>query len=146
MENEKFQELVIGKFEVMDEKFNNIDEKFDKIDEKFNNIDKKFDKIDEKFDSIDIRFDKLDRRIDDLDNRQCNLECDFKVMLKMMEKFNEKLDSFGQNQKRLERIVLRMENDSAAKVRAVFEKSDVHDYRLNDYELRIKTLEEKIEE
>ena len=139
MENEKFQEFVIGKFE-------SFDEKFDKIDEKFDGIDKKFDSIDKKFDSIDTRFDKLERKIDDLDNRQCNLECDFKVMLKMMERFNEKLDSFGQNQERLERIVLRMENDSTTKVSALFEKSDIQDYRLNDHELRIKTIEEKIKE
>ncbi len=101
MENEKFQELVIGKF--------------DNIDKKFDSIDKKFDSIDKKFDSIDQKFDKLDGRIDELDKRQSNLECDFKVMLKMMEKFNEKLDSFGQNQERLELIVLRMENDSTTK-------------------------------
>ncbi len=124
MENEKFQELVIGKFD---------------------SIDNKFDSIDKKFDSIDKKFDKLDKRIDELDKRQSNLECDFKVMLKMMEKFNEKLDSFGQNQERLERIVLRMENDSTTKVRALFEKSDIHDYRLNDHDIRIKTLEEQIE-
>ncbi len=138
MENEKFQQLVIGKFD-------SIDKKFDSIDKKFDSIDKKFDSIDKKFDSIDKKFDKLDGRIDELDKRQNNLECDFKVMLKMMEKFNEKLDSFGQNQERLERIVLKMENDSTTKVRALFEKSDIHDYRLNDHDFRIKTLEEKIE-
>lgn len=122
MDNEKFQELVLKKLDSLDNRVGSLEGKVD---------------------SLDNRVGSLEGKVDSLDKRQDSLECDFKVMLKMMEKFSEKLDSFGQNQERLERIVLRIENDSMNKVRALFEKSDIHDDRLNDHEERLKTLEEK---
>ncbi len=66
--------------------------------------------------------------------RQSNSECDFKSMLKMMEKFSEKLD-------KIEGTVVKIENNSTAKVRALFDKADIQDYRLEEHETRLKTLE-----
>jgi len=90
----------------------------------------------EKLDSLEEKVDSLERNVTSLDKRQGSLECDFKVMLKMMEKFGEKQD-------RLEKIVLMIENDSMRKVRSLFEKSDIHDNRLDNHESRLKILEGK---
>ena len=136
MDNEKFQELTLKKFE--------------KVDKKFDSVDKRLDGVDQRLDGVDKRLDCIDKKLESLDKRQSSLECDFKVMLKIMGKFSEKLDNFGEkldnfghNQERLERIVLRMENDSITKVRALFERSGIHENHLNDHESRIKTLEGK---
>ena len=58
----------------------------------------------DKLDKLDKKQDDFDKRLHILDKRQSNTECDIKVMLKLMEEL-------GEGQKRLEKIVLRMEND-----------------------------------
>ena len=73
-------------------------------------------------------------KMEKIAKRQSNSEYDFKSMLKIMEKFSEKLD-------KIEGTVVKIENNSTAKVRALFDKADIHDYRLEEHETRLKTLE-----
>ncbi len=118
MDNKRFQELVLKKLD-----------KLDKLDKKQDDFDKRLHNFDEKL----VNF---GNKLDFLDKRQSNTECDTKVMLKLMEEL-------GEGQKRLEKIVLRMENDTTSKVRGLFEKCDIHNDRLNDHDARLKVLEEK---
>ncbi len=92
---------------------------------------------------IDGKQSEFDEKLHSFDKGLSNLECDNKVLHKMMVKIGEQLDGLTQGQKRLERIILRMENDSNNKIRALFEKSGIHEDKLNDHDARLNILEEK---
>ncbi len=139
MDNEKFQELVLKKLDKVD----SLGEKLDSLDGKVGSLDKKADSLDavvnslhNKVASLDYKVNSLDEKVDSLDERQGNLECDFKLMFKMMSDFSDKLN-------RIENIVVRIENDTTTRVRALFEKYDIHNNRLENHESRIKVLEAK---
>jgi len=71
-ENNKFDNNIDEKFDIINKKFDIINKKFDEIDEKLNN-NKKFDIINKKFDEIDEKLNN-DEKFDEIDEKLNNDE------------------------------------------------------------------------
>ena len=62
-------QLIHGRLDNMDRRFDNIDGRLDNMDRRFDNIDGRFDNMDRRFDNIDGRFGNMDRHFDNIDGR-----------------------------------------------------------------------------
>lgn len=110
----KYNQKVL--FPALDYKFAKIDDKFAKIDDKFAKIDDKFAKIDDKFAMMDKRFDGIDKEI------------------------QEKFDKIMIGQDKLFKIIEDLRSDKIAGSEACKRQ----DQKLENHEIRIKVVEQKI--
>jgi len=73
MDNEKFQELIIEQFGIMNKRFESIDQKFGQIDQKFGQIDQRFSKIDDTLIRMENKMDEKFSALFEARNIQNNI-------------------------------------------------------------------------
>ena len=56
-------QLIHGRLDNMDRRFDLVDQRFDNMDRRFDLVDRRFDNMDQRFDNMDRRFDLLDKRV-----------------------------------------------------------------------------------
>ena len=62
-------QLIHGRLDNMDRRFDLVDQRLDNMDRRFDLVDQRFDNVDQRFDNVNQRFDNMDRRFDLLDKR-----------------------------------------------------------------------------
>jgi archaellum component FlaC len=116
------------------------------MDKRLDEVDKRLDGMDKRLDGMDKRLDGMDKRLDGMDKRLDGMDTLIEKLVVGQRKFNREVnarfDTVEESIAFTRRVVIRIENDLAGKLRAVTDGQVVLEENDQDHEQRIISLED----
>ncbi|WP_449240378.1 hypothetical protein [Desulfoscipio gibsoniae] len=134
MDNDKFQELVLQQFQVMDKRFQAIDKRFESIDQRFEGID-------QRFETMDKRFATITGELQSLKEGQARLEKSQDILATEVIAIKSKTNEIDT---KLTKLSVRVENEIEPKINALFAGQKQHTEQLVRIEAQVSKHEEFI--